>query len=360
MASFSIAAQASPLAYVTNERDGVTVIDLDKLAIVQTFETGGIGPRGIGITEDGKFLVTANKGTDDISVIDTASGVVARRIAVGKNVEFVRVKGGFAYVTYEPSGPGAPPEARQGASTPKGTGMAKEPAAPQAAAAAKSGKEGKDDDDLIPAEIAVVDLASGKVVQSMKSGRETEGIEFSADGQLMLVANEGENTVTVYTRKTGAILRKIDVSTFGSRPRGIKISPDGKRYAVTLEFSDQVLLIDAATFAVVKTGATKKSPYGVSFDASGRRLYVAAARSSVIQVFDADTLAVLGEIPVGARCWHFSLTPDGERLIAACGRSDTLVVADVSTFQVVKTFSGALGPWGVVTFPRARGSIDVP
>jgi YVTN family beta-propeller protein len=323
---------AAPLAYITNERAGISVVDLDQLSVVRTIDVGGQGPRGIGVTADGRFLVTANKGTSDISLIDAASGQVVRRVAVGKNVEFVRVVGDLAYVTYEPSGPGGPDDPK---------------------------KANDKEDDLVPAEIAVVDLAQGKVLRSMKSGRETEGIEFSADGKLMLVANEGENTVTVYDRGAGTVVRKIDVSALGSRPRGIKISPDGKTYAVTLEFSDKVLLIDEG-FSIVKSAATKKSPYGVSFDVDGRRLFVAASRASVIQVFDSASLALLGEIPVGARCWHFSLTPDGTRLIAACGKSDTLVVADTHTFQVVKTLAGGKGPWGVVTFPRARGSIDTP
>ena len=333
-------ALAGPLAYVSNEGGGVSVVDLDRMSVVGTLDTGGQGPRGIGVSADGKFLVTANKGTSDISLIDVASGAVVRRIPVGKNVEFMRVRGNFAYVTYEPSGPGAPPE---------GGGKGVDGAPAKAAS----------DEDLIPAEIAVVDLGAGTVVRSMKAGRETEGIEFSLDGTLMLVANEGENTVTVYDRESGAVLHKIDVAAYGSRPRGIKVSPDGSHYAVTLEFSDKVLLVDR-DYHVVNSASTRKAPYGVSFDAAGRRLYVAAARASVIQVFDATSLALLGEIPVGARCWHFALTPDGKRLIAACGKSNTLVIADTDTLQVLKTLSGVKGPWGVVTYPRARGSIDTP
>lgn len=346
------AAGAAPLAYVTNERSGVMVVDLDQLTVQRSFEVGGSGPRGIGITPDGRYLVTANKGTSDISIIDTASGEVARRVPVGKNVEFVRVAGDFAYVTFEPGGSGKP-------------GAGKPEAKPGEAKGAKGGeghgaKGDDDDDDQTPAQIAVVDLKAGKVLRSMISGRETEGMEFSADGSQLLVANEGDNTVMVYDRADGRVLHRIDVSAEGSRPRGIKISPDGKTYAVTLEFSDKLLLIDAADFHVLKAVATKKAPYGVSFDSSGQRLYVAAARSSVIQVFDAATLAAVGEIPVGGRCWHFSLSPDGTRLIAACGKSDNLVVADTRTLQVLKILPGAQGAWGIVTWPRSRGSIDTP
>jgi YVTN family beta-propeller protein len=346
-AFFTVSVHAASLAYVSNERAGVSVVDLDQMNVLREIDVVGQGPRGIGVTADGAFIVTANKGSSDISVMDAQSGKLVKRVNVGKNVEFVRIVGDLAYITYEPSGPGAPVEA----------------AKPEEAAAkpTKSGTKAEkdDDDDLIPAEIAVVDLKQGKVITSMKSGRETEGIEFSTDGKLMLVANEGENTVTVYDRQSGKILQKIDVSAQGSRPRGIKISPDGKTYAVTLEFSDKVLLI-GANYKITKSGVTKKSPYGVSYDPEGKRLFVAASRSNVIQVFDANSLNLLGEIPVGQRCWHFSFSPDGKKLIAACGKSDSLVIADTTTYAVVKTLTGFKGPWGVVTFPRARGSIDTP
>lgn len=323
-------AKAGSTAFVTNEHAGVSVIDLDQMTVLREIETDGDGPRGLGVSADGKTLITANKGTSDVSVLDIESGKLIRKIRVGKNVEFVRVLGELAYVTYEPSGPGAPGEA----------------------------KKGKDDDDQ-PAEIAVVDWRNGKLVTSMKAGLETEGMEFSPDGQLMLVANEGDNSISVYERSSGKILRKIDVAPFGNRPRGIKISPDGKTYAVTLEGSDKLVLIDAQ-FKPIKSWATKKAPYGVSFDPEGRRIFVAAARANVIQVFDADSAALKGEIPVGSRCWHFSFSPDAKKLVVACGKSDSVVIADPQNYSVLKTLTGLKGPWGVVSYPRARGSIDTP
>ena len=356
LCSHPTSVSAAPLAYVTNEKDGVAVIDLDAMRVERTIGVGGEGPRGLGITADGRYLVSANKGTSDLSVIDTGSGEVVRRIPVGKNVEFVRVYGDFAYVTYEPGGAASP------AGGPPAGKPAAEPRAGKPAAEGKSTKPGKDDDDdgdKLPAQIAVVDLKQGKVIRSIVAGHETEGVEFSLDGKQILVANEGDNTVTVFDRAGGGLIRRIDISAEGYRPRGIKGSPDGKTYAVTLESSSRVLLIDS-NLKIIRSAPTKTGPYGVSFDPTGTRIYVAASRDGVIQVFDASTLAVLGEIPVGARCWHFSLNPEGSRLIAACGKSDTLVIADTATFQVLKTLPGAQAPWGVVTFPRARGSIDSP
>ncbi|MDP1125361.1 beta-propeller fold lactonase family protein, partial [Klebsiella pneumoniae] len=79
----------------------------------------------------------------------------------------------------------------------------------------------------------------------IKAARETEAIEFSPDGKLLLVANEGDNTVGVYELSTLKQIRRVDVAPYGNRPRGIKIAPDGKTYVVTLENSNNLLLLDA-------------------------------------------------------------------------------------------------------------------
>jgi len=325
---------SAPVAYVSNQNGGVTVIELDTLAPVATIDIQAKGPRGIGITGDGKYLLTANKDSGNISVIDTATREVTKHIAIGINPEFIRVYGNRAYVSYEPSAGEGKPEAE-----PDG----------------KSGKEEKKK----PAGIAVIDLDSWLVIKTMISGPETEGIEFSPDGKLMLVTNEGDNTVTVYNISTGKLVKTINTTKYGNRPRGIKVSPDGKTYAVTLELSDKLLLLNHR-LKVLKTVPTGAAPYGLAFDRDGKRLFVAAARSKQLQVFNAQNFALIKNIPVGARCWHFSFTPDDARILVACGKSNDLHVIDANTYEPVKTISGLNIPWGVVTNPKAVGSLDRP
>jgi YVTN family beta-propeller protein len=192
-------------AYASNQDGGVTVIDMETMETTGTLDIEAKGPRGIGITADGKLLVTANKDDGNISIIDTAAGKVVKQVAIGKNPEFVRVYGNYAYVTYEPSAKSGPP--------PK----------PGAEAAKED-----NDDDKIPGRIAKVDLKAGKVVREIIGKPETEGVEFSKDGKKMIVTNESDNSITVHDMKSGKLLKSISVGSYGERPRGIKTSPDGK------------------------------------------------------------------------------------------------------------------------------------
>jgi YVTN family beta-propeller protein len=343
--SVSVALAAAPVAYVTSETAGVGVIDLNQMTLIKTFAVGDDGPRGLSLTDDGKRLLVANKKTADLAEIDTATGKVVRRAKIGQNPEFVRVYRGYAYVTYEPGESGGPPKAAEG--PPGASGV------PGAAGAAK------DDDDANspPAEIAIVDLKTLRVIRSVKSGHETEGVEFSADGRELLVTNEGDDTVSVYHVGTGKPMRGVKFD-HGSRPRGIKRSPDGKQYVVTLENTNKFVVLDARSLKPVKTVDTKMGPYGVAFDPSGKRLLVAAARGKTLQIFDAASYDPISDVPIGQRCWHFSFTPDGSKVLLACGRSNAVYVLDGSSYQTVKQIEGLPLPWGVVTYPRSAGSIE--
>ena len=96
----------------------------------------------------------------NLSVIDRATGKIVRQIPIGKNPEFVRVRGDIAFVSFEPAAVGGPP--------PK-------PGSEEA----KKLEEEREKENAEPAKIAVVDLKQGKVLRTITGGMETEGIEFS-------------------------------------------------------------------------------------------------------------------------------------------------------------------------------------
>jgi YVTN family beta-propeller protein len=329
---FAAASAAVPqnVAYVSTSQ-GVTVIDLARWEPIRNIDVGGKGPRGLAISPDGRYLLTANQSTADVSVIATDTLSVVRRIPVGKNPEFMRIErdGRRAYVTYEPSVSGAP------------------------------GKGDKEEKGGSPAEVAVIDFLKGSANSFLMGGRETEGIEFSPDGKYIVVANEGNDTLALYDKASGKVVRTVDVKAYGSRPRGIKISPDGRLYVVTMENSNNFALFDP-DFKFIKSVPTEQGPYGVTFDRLGKRIVIAAARSRKLQVFDVQTLTPVAAIPIGERCWHFSFTPDDSRIIAACGRSNDLHVIDATSYQPVKVITGLEMPWGVVTYPKSFGSLDTP
>lgn len=340
LASLPALAADKGMAYVTNQKGNVTVIDLNTLETVSEIDVGSEGPRGIGVTADGKLLITANGDDGDISVIDRVAGKLVKRIPIGKNPEFVRVRGDMAFVSFEPASKGGPP--------PK-------PGSKEAEALKKE----REDDDEVPAKIAVVDLKQGKVIREIVGGMETEGIEFSADGKKILITNEADENVSVHEIETGKLVKKISTREYGNRPRGIKMSPDGKIYAATLEYGNKLIVLDAA-FKVIKAIPTGEVPYGLAFDRKGEKLFVALSKGKALQIFDTRTWQSVQNVPTGERCWHFTFTPDDSQILVACGRSNEVVVIDAATLQTVKRIEDKKLPWGIVTYPKAIGSLDMP
>lgn len=322
------------LAYVTSQDAGVSVIDLNTMEVVKNIDVKAEGPRGLGITDDGKKLIVATRENESISVIDTETGEVVQQIKVGKNPEFVRVRGNFAYISSEPSAIGGPP--------PK-------PGSKEA--------EDDDDEDKLPAKISEVDLTKGEKIREITGGPETEGIEFSADGKNLVITNEADNTITVHSIETGELVKTISTHEQGDRPRGIKVSPDGNTYIATLEYGNKFMVLDK-DFNLIRTVDTGKVPYGISFDATGEHIYVAANKEKTLEIFDAKTYEKIKDIPTGNRCWHFSFTPDDKQLLLACGKSDAVFVIDTEKQEVTKQIEIKNMPWGIVTYPKAMGSLD--
>lgn len=321
------------VAYVSEQDDGISVIDLGTMKVIRRVHPNNVAPRGIDITHDGKYVIVADKDTADASVFDTRGMRLVKRFHVGDNPEFVKLNpgGDELFTSYE---------ARSKSELPTGGGG---------------------DHDLNEPLSHVVKCHVPDWTQELDfvTGTETEGLEFSRDGKYLLVANEAQNTIGIHDAHAGTLVRTIDLRPYGQRPRGVKASPDGSGYAVTMEFSGTLVKMDSS-FNVTKTVQTAAMPYGLAFDREGKRIFVSAATARKMQVFATDSLQLIAEAPTGQRCWHFTFTPDDSKILLACGRSNNILVIDASSYKAIQTIEGFKMPWGIVTYPRAFGSLGLP
>jgi YVTN family beta-propeller protein len=320
------------VAYVSEEEGGISVIDLNTLKVIRRVQPGDIAPRGLAVTFDGRYIVTANKNTRDVAVFSTPLLSLVKRIHIGENPEFIKINpaGDRLFSTFEPASQHGPPAERTAVSN--------------------------NDPNEPPAQIASFRIRDWSPGPVSTAGQETEGIEFSRDGKLMVVANEAQETIGVFDANSGEHLRDVDLKSYGIRPRGVKVSPQGNQYAVTMEASGTLVTMDQ-NFNVVRAVQTAANPYGVAFDREGKRIFVSASK---LQVFSADSLQLLAEVPTGKRCWHFTFTPDDSSILVACGRSNNVVVIDANSYKPVETIEGFKLPWGIVTYPRSYGSLGMP
>jgi len=88
-------------AYVSNQwSDNVSVIDLDSQMVIDTLKTGN-GPAGLSLSADGRSLYAVNSYSSDISVIDLSTGEEVKRLAAGSNPTGIKLspEGKVLYVT---------------------------------------------------------------------------------------------------------------------------------------------------------------------------------------------------------------------------------------------------------------------
>ncbi|HEY3205217.1 MAG TPA: cytochrome D1 domain-containing protein, partial [Thermoanaerobaculia bacterium] len=168
--------------------------------------------------------------------------------------------------------------------------------------------------------VTVIDLAAGKVVTDVATGKGAEGIDVTPDGREIWVTNRDANTISIIDAKTLKVVFTIRAAEF---PIRVKITPDGRRAIVSFTGSGDVGVFDVATRAEIKRipigrgavegaenrvfqkrFASSPAPVGILVAPDGQRAWVAATNADVIAVIDLDKLRV-------EDAWVTGHEPDG-------------------------------------------------
>ena len=312
-------------------------------------------------------VYVTNEGSGDISIIDPAARAVVGRIPLGKR----------------PRGIVASPDRRLLYIALSGSPIA---------------GPGVDESTLPPADkaadgIAVLDIASGKLLRVLRGISDPEQVAVSPDGATLYVASEDTGRVMFMDARSGAIRATLVV---GGEPEGLAASPDGKLVYATSEEDSTIAVIDAVQPRVITHIPVGKRPRTIAFDRSGARafvpgendaslsavdvatskvaqsttiagesvrpmgvavsptdehVFVTYGRGGTLARFDPATLAPAGVAAVGERPWGLALSPDGKLAFTANGPSNDVTMVDTATMKAVGRFTVGDRPWGVAAVP---------
>ena len=112
---------------------------------------------------------------------------------------------------------------------------------------------------------------------------------------------------------TYAPIRSIAV---GHQPRGFSLSPDGTRLFVANSWDDTISVIDTHTLEVVAIWPVGAEPSGVVEGPAGKYVFVANRISSDVAVLDAQTGVEEKRLMAGRGASYLTLSPDGQRIYA--------------------------------------------
>jgi YVTN family beta-propeller protein len=134
---------------------------------------------------------------------------------------------------------------------------------------------------------------------------------LSPDGAGLYVLCQQSEEVRVLDATSYAVIKNI---ALGRVPRGFSLSPDGVRLFVANSWDDTLSVIDTSTLAVVATWQVGAEPSSVVADRADKRLFVANRISSNVAVLDAQTGAEEKRLSAGRGASYLTLSPDGSRL----------------------------------------------
>ena len=136
---------------------------------------------------------------------------------------------------------------------------------------------------------------------------------LSPDGTRLYVLCQQSEEVRVLDAATYAVIKTIAV---GKVPRGFSLSPDGARLFVTNSWDDTLSVIDTRTLTVTATWPVGAEPSSVAEDRAGKRLFVANRISNDVAVLDAQTGAEEKRLLAGRGASYLTLSPDGSCIYA--------------------------------------------
>jgi YVTN family beta-propeller protein len=184
--------------------------------------------------------------------------------------------------------------------------------------------------------LAVVDIASRRVVQRLATERYPYGVVVGSDGTVYASAWGGW-TLSIFPARAGSGLEQGTRVRVGRHPSALALNPSGSRLFVASGSTDMISVLDTRTKSVIATlndanpaGTGEGStPNALVVSADGARLFVAEADNNAVGVFDlspatagssaaAGNDALSGRIPVG---WYPSaVAVDGADLFVTNGK----------------------------------------
>jgi YVTN family beta-propeller protein len=190
------------------------------------------------------------------------------------------------------------------------------------------------------ASASLIDLASGKVAATVKTGDGPHEVAISPDGKQAVVTNYGGqgkpgSTLTVIDLAGARVARTIDLGSH-RRPHGIQFAPGGRDLLVTAEDSRALLVLDPASGKVRKAIITgQEVSHMVAASPDGKRAYVASIGSGTMTAIDLAAGKVLGHVATGAGAEGIAVTPDGASVWVTNRDADNVAVVDARTLNVI-------------------------
>jgi len=290
----SLSAAGAPKAYVgLFKDDAVAVLDTAQNKVVGIIAVPK-GPHGLVVTPDGRKVYVSSDGASTVSVIDTATDRVVASIEVGANPHGLAISGDGNRVLV--SGWGSNRALVIDTATDRVIGEVPV-AQPHNGTLSRDGRTGWVASQQQGATALVrLDLTIWKEVARLPVDKTPRGLELSPDGRRVFFTLAGVNAIQVLDTATNRISTQIPV---GASPHYAPFTPDGRWALAVVQGPGELGILDTANNTLAGTVAVGKTPHWSMSSADGRIAYVTNEGSNDVSVVDLGSRTVTATIPVG-------------------------------------------------------------
>lgn len=165
----------------------------------------------------------------------------------------------------------------------------------------------------------------------------------AAGARLAIVTNEGSSDVSIIDTRTMQVIATIGLA---ARPRGVRVSPDGRLAYIAVSDdapaeesdADAIAAIELANARIVALHQVGSDPEQFALSPDGRRLYAANEDAGTATVTDVESATILRTLVVGIEPEGVAISPDGRWIYVTAETSNTVSVIDTRSNEVVANF----------------------
>jgi YVTN family beta-propeller protein len=168
---------------------------------------------------------------------------------------------------------------------------------------------------------------------------------------LVFVSNEASGDIGLIDGLKDELVAKVPI---GKRPRGLKLSRDGRYLLVAVSGSarggpgvdesklpppdraaDGIALVDVGARQLIGTVESGPDPESFDLSADGKLLFVSNEDAGTLSVVDFATRKIIKVIPVGVEPEGVTTSPDGAFVYVTCEEDNAVAVVSVATLEVI-------------------------
>ncbi len=195
-------------------------------------------------------------------------------------------------------------------------------------------------------EVLVIDADRGEVTARIPVGKRPRGMKLSRDGKLLYVALSGsprggpgvdESKLPPPDRSADGIgvvdlasKKLVRTLPSGQDPEAFDLSLDDKTLFVSNEETAEMSVVDLTTGQVRAKVPVGHEPEGVSVRPDGKVVYVTAEADNAVFAVDTSALKVLAQIPTGPRPRAVAFSKDGATGFVTCENGGVVTVFDTA------------------------------